>query len=64
MQGTHAIEQNDRRIKVALNTRKRAPRNANLLLTRQVLPLEGAGLLGRQPSCPTATDQTQAGAHR
>ena len=31
------------------------------LLTRQVLPLEGARLLGRQPSCPTATDQTHAG---
>jgi len=34
------------------------------LLTRQVLPLESARLLGRQPSCPTATDQTHAGAHR
>jgi hypothetical protein len=30
------------------------------LLTRQVLPLEGARLLGRQPPCTTATDQTHA----
>jgi hypothetical protein len=37
MAGTHAIEQNGRRINLGLKTRNRAPISANLLLTRQAL---------------------------